>query len=102
MTASNSPSPDHMHLLALARRALDAEPGPIWKTDPEEAVKRHGAVCNAVWDELRRQIEAQDGKVPVLEHPSVKQKALAKRMRANILAACKGAIDQALDEVEFS
>lgn len=41
-------------------------------------------------------------KVPVLEHPAVKQRALGKRMRDNILAACQAGIEQALNEVEFS
>lgn len=93
---------DHLHLLELARRALDAESGPLWRSDPEEANERHGAACDALWDELRRQVDLQDGKVRVLEHPSVKQRALAKRMRGTILAACQAAIEQALDEVEFS
>lgn len=62
---------------------------------------RHGAACDALWAELERQIDLQDGKVPVLEHPSVMQIKVAKRMRATILAACRGAIEQALDDVRF-
>lgn len=95
-------SPDHLHLLALARRAIEAEAGPLWRKDPEEAFNRHGAACDALWDELRRQIDLQDGKVPVLEHPSVQQILLGKRMRATILAACAAAVEQALDEVRFA
>lgn len=95
-------SPDHLHLLALARRAVDAEAGPLWRNDPEEACDRHGAACDALWDELRRQVDLQDGKVPMLEHPSVQQIVLAKRMRATILAACNAAVEQALEEVRFS
>lgn len=93
-------SEGHMALLALARRAIEAESGPIWKTDVEEACAIHGAACSALWDELQRQIDMQDGKVPVLEHPSVKARKLAKRMRRDILAACQSAIEQALDEMD--
>lgn len=55
-------SDDHMHLLALARRAFDAEQGPLWRDNPEAAVDRHGAACDALWDELQRQVDMQDGK----------------------------------------
>lgn len=94
--------PDHLHLLALARRAIASEAGPLWKTDSEEAMAQHGAACDALWDELRRQVDLQDGKIPVLEHPSVQQIVLAKRMRATIIAACAAAVEQALDEVRFA
>lgn len=91
--------PNHLALLALARRAIDAESGPLWKQNPAEACDRHGASCDAVWDELRRQIDEQDGKVPVLEHPSVKASKLARRMRAEILATVQAAVDQALYDI---
>lgn len=94
--------PDHMALLALARRAIDAEAGALWKTDPQEACDRHAVACDALWDELRRQIDLQDGKVPVLENQTVKARNLAKRMRREIVAACLGAIEQALDDVEMN
>lgn len=94
--------PNHMALLALARRAIDAEAGPLWRTDPQEACARHAAACDALWEELRRQIDLQDGKVPVLEHPTVKARKMAKRMRKEIVAACMDAIEQALDDVEIS
>lgn len=94
-------APSHLHLLALARAALDANHGPLWKKDPEEAMAHHGACCDALWDELRRQVDEQDGKVPVLEHPAVRQKALARRMRADIMATCKDAICHAIDNMVF-
>lgn len=94
-------SPDHMHILALARSAIEAESGPLWRKDPTEAVEIHAAACSAVWDELRRQIDAQDGRVPVLEHPSVKQRAMAARMRSQIVETCLAAIERALNEMPF-
>ncbi len=94
--------PDHMHLLALARAAIDAEQGVTWKTSPSEAVERHGAACDALWDELRRQIDLQDGKIPVIEHPSVKQKQLALRMRREIVATVNIAITEALDNMDLT
>lgn len=94
--------PDHMALLALARLAIAAESGPLWKTDIEEASAMHGAACDALWDELRRQIDAQDGKVPVLEHQSVKARKLAKRLRKEIIATAAAAIEEALSEMEFT
>lgn len=95
-------SEGHMALLALARRAIEAESGPIWKTDVEEACAIHSAACSALWDELRRQIDMYDGKVPVLEHPSVKARKLAKRLRREVIATATAAIEQALSEMEFS
>ena len=93
--------PDHLHLLALARRAITAESGPLWKSDTEQACAVHVAACDALWDELRRQIDAQDGKIPTLEHPSVKQLRLAQRMRSAILTACTVAVEQALSDLEY-
>lgn len=93
--------PDHLMLLALARRAVEAETGPLWKNDAPEACAVHGAACDALWDELRRQLTVQDGKVPVLEHPSVKQKALARRMRRTIITTCQVAIEGALADLEY-
>jgi hypothetical protein len=90
-----------MALLSLARCAINAEAGPLWKKDVEEAVTIYGAACDALWNELRRQLDVQDGKVPVLEHPSVQQKALAQRMRGTIITACRSAIEEALSNLEY-
>ncbi|MEH7827626.1 hypothetical protein [Gemmobacter denitrificans] len=91
-------SQDHMHLLALARTAIAAEQGPIWRKDPEEAVGIHSEACNALWEDLRRQIDIQDGKVPVLEHPTVKQRELARRMKRQIIDACIVAVESAIED----
>ena len=94
--------PSHMHLLALARAAIDAESGIKWTTSPSEAIERHGSACDALWEELRRQVAAQDGAVPVLEHPSVQQKRLALRMRREIVATVQNAITEALDDMDLT
>ena len=94
-------SEDHVRLLALARRAIDAEKCKTWKTSIMEAVETHGAACDALWAELRRQIEEQDGAVPVLEHPSVARKRLAYRMRREIVATVQTAIEDALSDMDL-
>jgi hypothetical protein len=91
-----------MRLLALAKRAVDAETGRAWTTSTMEAVERHGAACDALWQELRRQIEVQDGNVPTLEHPSVQKRKLAYRMRKDIVATVQCAVEQALDDMDLT
>ena len=59
---------DHAHLLALAKRCFAAETGAIWRTSPEDAVDVHSAACDALWEELRRQVELADGKIPRFVH----------------------------------
>jgi hypothetical protein len=91
---------DHLTLLALAKAAIAAEQGPLWKTDVEAAADVHGAACNAVWDELRRQIDISEGRIPVIEHPGRKQLALARRMRAEILTTVQCAVEDAIASLE--
>ena len=91
---------DHLHLLALAKRAIDARDNrALWKKDVREAIAVHGDACDAVWLELEHQIGAQEGKIPVLEHPSVKQIRMAKRLRDEIIGAVQGAVVEALDDI---
>lgn len=92
---------DHVRLLALARRAIVAESGRLWTTSPMEAVERHGAACDELWSELRRQIDLADGKVPVLELPSKQKQRLARRMRREIVAAVQGAVEEALEDLDL-
>lgn len=94
------PSEDHMAILSLARRAIEAERGKVWTTSPAEAIEQHGAACDALWDELRRQVEALGCAVPVLETPYVAQKRLALRMRREIVAAVQVAIEEALENMD--
>lgn len=89
----------HMRLLALAKAAIEAENSPQFKTNPEEAIERHGRACERVWAELAQQIgEAQD--VPSIEPPAVRSKKAMKAARAKIVAHIKRAIDEAMGEIE--
>ena len=89
---------DHLHLLALAKRCFAAETGTLWRTSPEDAVDAHSSACDALWEELRRQVELADGKIPTLEHPTVKAAKQAKRLKAEIVAVVQQACVQALDD----
>lgn len=93
-------SPDHLHLLALARAAIKArDDGPLWRKSPRLACEVHGAACDAVWDELERQVTIADGAVPVLEHPSATKVRRAAQMRGEIIAAVQCAVEDALDDL---
>ncbi len=92
-------SPDHTTILALAKRCFDAESGKAWKFDAAAAIEVHGAACDALWDELRRQVEIADGKIPVIEHPSVKQIAFARRMRSELIARLQDITSAAIDDI---
>ena len=93
-------SPDHLHLLALARAAIKARDNKtLWQRSWKEAVDTHAAACNAVWDELERQVTIADGAVPVLEHPSATKKRRAAQMRGEIIAAVQHALSDVLDDL---
>jgi hypothetical protein len=93
-------SPDHVRLLALARRAISArDDKALWKRSLKEGVETHGTACDAVWDELERQVTLAAGEVPVLEHPSATQKRRAAQMRKDIIAAVQHALTDALDDL---
>ncbi len=93
---------DHIRLLALARMAIAAESGPEWRCDVLSASDKHGAACDAVWRELRRQVDLQDGVIPTLEHPARQAQKLAKRMRSEIVATVQSAVEEALDDFTFT
>ena len=93
-------SPDHLHLLALARAAIAArDDKALWRRDADAAIQTHSAACDAVWDELERQVAIADGAVPVLEHPSATKVRRATQMRAEIIAAVQCAVEDALDDL---
>ncbi len=93
-------SPDHLHLLALARAALKArDDNTLWKRSWKEGVDTHGAACDAVWDELELQVAIADGAVPVLEHPSATKARRAAQMRGEIIAAVQSALSDVLDDL---
>lgn len=93
---------DHLRVLALARLAFSVESGPEWTRDMLSAADKHGAACDAVWRELRRQVDLQDGVIPTLEHPSRQAQKLAKRMRSEIVATVQSAVEEALDDFIFT
>lgn len=93
---------DHVRLLALARAAFSFESGSEWKTDVLSASDKLGAACDAVWNELRRQVDLKDGIIPTLEHPSRQAQKLAKRMRSEIVATVQSAVEEALDDLTFT
>lgn len=93
-------SPDHTHLLALARRAIGArDDRALWKKSPRAACDEHGAACDDLWDELERQLTIAAGAVPVLEHPSATRIRRAAQMRKEIIAAVQHAVTDALDDL---
>ena len=93
-------TPDHLRLLALARAAMiAADDRGNWRRDLMTACETHGAACDALWDELERQVTIADGGVPVLEHPTARSRRLAQRMRTEIISACQDAVSGALDNL---
>lgn len=93
-------SPDHLHLLALARAAIKArDDKTLWAKGWETAVEIHGAACDAVWDELERQVTIADGAVPVIEHPSATKVRRAAQMRGEIIASVQHALSDVLDDL---
>ena len=92
---------DHTRLLALARAAFQArDDAKLWRRSPAEAIETHGAFCDALWAELERQVGEADGGVPVLDHPTVKARKLARQMRTSIIATVQQAVVEALDDIE--
>lgn len=92
--------PDHMRLLSLANAALLArDHRALWRRDILRAAEEHGAACDELWDELERQVAIADGKIPVLEHPSVTKRRRARQIRAEIVNACRDAISDAMDQI---
>jgi hypothetical protein len=92
--------PDHLRLLSLARAALLARDNrALWKASIRHAAEEHGAACDALWDEIERQVTVQDGRVPVLEHPAAKHKRMVLQMRSEIVAVVQDALTDALSEL---
>lgn len=90
--------PDHMRLLSLARAALIARDNrALWKASIRHAAEEHGAACDALWDEIERQVTLQDGRVPVLEHPSAMHKRMLRQMRSDIVGAVQDALETLRD-----
>lgn len=90
--------PDHERLLALAKAALVARDNrALWTRSIREGAAEHGAACDALWTEIERQVTVQDGRIPTLEHPSVRHKRMVRQMRSEIVARVQDALSDALD-----
>lgn len=92
--------PDHLAILALAKAAIQArDDRTAWRKGIANAAEAHGVACDAVWDELERQIELQHGRIPVLEHPSVKKLRMIANLRSEIVNTALAAIEDALADI---
>jgi hypothetical protein len=92
--------PDHMRLLELAQAAFQARDNRhLWRQNTMKAAEEHGFYCDALWDELGRQVGLQDGLIPVLEHPSVKARRMVADLRREIVMTALSGIEQALDDL---
>jgi hypothetical protein len=86
MTQPAEISDDLLRLLALGKAALSArDDAAEWARSPEKAIGHHGACCDALWQELERFVNLHDGKTPTLEHPSMKERRIAKQIRGAII-----------------
>lgn len=93
--------PDHLKLISLAQAALKARDDRTrWQANVTNAAEAHGAACEAVWDELERQVIIQDGRIPTIEHPTVRYRRMVAQMRGEIVAHCQNAVIEALDSLQ--
>lgn len=91
-------SPDHLALLSLARAAFRArDDRHLWRQEALKAAEEHGAACDALWEELERQVAVHDGLVPVAEHPTLRRRKMIAQMRHEIVTTANHAIAEALD-----
>jgi hypothetical protein len=87
MTQPSEIADDFDRVLALALRALTArDDGEAWARAPEKQIGHHAACCDALWDELERLLQIRAGITPVLEHPALRERRIAKQIRGYIIA----------------
>jgi uncharacterized protein with FMN-binding domain len=92
--------PDHMALLAIAKAAFAArDDRHNWRKNPDLAAENHGVHCDALWDELERQVTIQDGKIPTIDAPERKRRKQIAEWRREVVSAALNAITEALDEL---
>lgn len=92
--------PDHLAILTLAKAAIQArDDRTAWRKGIANAAEAHGVACDAVWIELERQIEAQHGRIPVLEHPKARQQRMIANLRSEIVNTAIVAIEDALNDL---
>lgn len=76
---------DFLRVLAMAKRAIHArDDAATWARSPEKQMGHHAACCDALWHELERLVNINDGMVPVLEHPALRERRIAKEIRGRI------------------
>ena len=93
-------APDHLRLLELARAALSAANDKnTWQLNIKKAADTHSVFCNDLWDELERQVIAQDGNLRSLEHPDDKQRRIARNMRTEIYAAVQNTLAETFEDL---
>lgn len=102
---SSNPTPaeiedDLTRVLALAKAALAArDDAAAWSRAPERQIGHHSACCDALWDELERLVDQDAGKVPTIEHPALKERRVAKRIRAQIVSEILDIAAERLEQV---
>lgn len=100
MTQAAEIEDDLSRILALTKAALSArDDAASWRRSPEKAVGHHAACCDALWVELERLVDLSDGKVETLEHPAMRQRRIARRLRAHIVGEAIEAISERLEQV---
>ncbi len=101
MTTPADINDDLERVLALAKVALTArDDAASWSRSPERQIGHHGACCDALWDELERLVQINEGKVPTLEHPAARERRIAKRIRGNIITAILNTAEETLTQFE--
>lgn len=91
---------DLTRILCLARAALSArDDAAAWSRSPENQIGHHAACCDNLWSELERLVNLFDGLVPVLEHPHARERRIAKRLRATIVAEILDCATDRLDQI---
>ena len=91
---------DLTRVLALARAALAArDDAAAWCRSPELQIGHHAACCDNLWQELERLVDQANGAVPVIEHPTLKERRIAKRIRAAVVAEVLSCAEDRLDQI---
>lgn len=89
---------DLKRILALAKRAINArDDAAAWARTPEKQIGHHSACCDALWDELERLVQIDDGNTPTLEHPAARERRISNAIRGKVIAEI---LDIARDRLE--
>lgn len=99
MTPDQIPD-DLTRLLALGRAAIVArDDAAEFARSPEKQIGHHAACCDNLWKEVERLVDLSDGKVPTLEHPALKERRIAKRIRSAVVAEVMECAQDRLDQI---